>query len=68
MEINSDNKSKIMAIGTLAGAVIGLGTAITLSRTAAQSKDGRIEINRGDIIKVGTVLVGALRSVSTLGR
>jgi len=68
MEINSENKSKLLAVGTVAGAIIGLGTAIILSRAAEQEEEGRLEIDRSDLIKAGSVVFGALRSVSSLGR
>ena len=68
MEINSENKGKVMAIGTVLGAIVGMGTAIALARAADNEENGRIEIDRGDLFKAGTVLVGALRTVSSLGR
>lgn len=60
-------KQKILAIGGLAGAIIGLATAYLLIRTAEENDGGPPKINTKDAIRVALAIIGAARGIASLG-
>jgi hypothetical protein len=61
-----NNRSKILAMGALIGAVTGLFAAMLLQRRA--DKEGTdITISTGEGLRLGLLVIGLLRSISTLG-
>jgi gas vesicle protein len=61
-----DNKRKTLIAGALIGAVTGLFAAMLLARRA--DKEGAdITISTGEGLRLGLLVIGLLRSISTLG-
>lgn len=58
-------KSKILLVGAVLGATVGLGGAYLLTQKA-ERRGEQIQINAGDIVKLGLLVFGLLRSVSQL--
>ncbi|HFC12239.1 MAG TPA: hypothetical protein ENJ56_05290 [Anaerolineae bacterium] len=58
-------KPKLMIIGTLLGAGVGLVTASLLARAAEEGGD--LELNGGDLLKTALGVVTTMRSVAALG-
>jgi hypothetical protein len=57
---------KILIIGAVLGALVGLGAAYLLAQNA--EKEGKPpQISAGDGVKLGVLIMGLLRMVSTLG-
>jgi hypothetical protein len=63
---NNDWKPKLLAAGTLIGAIVGLTTAFLLAR-AAEEDNGTLEISTSDLLKVTLSIVGTMRGVAALG-
>lgn len=59
-------KINALAIGAVAGALVGLGGAYLMIRKADQSGD-EITIEAGDAVRLGVLILGLLRSLSDLG-
>ena len=61
-----ENKSKTLLMGTLIGAVTGLMAAMLLQRRA--EKDEReAALTTGEGLKLGVLVFGLLRAISSLG-
>lgn len=60
-------KNKTLLVGALVGALVGLGTAYLLARTAEESGGGPPEITTGDAIKTAIGVVGIMRGIAALG-
>ena len=59
-------KPKVLIIGAVLGALVGLGAAFLLAQNA--EKEGKPpQITPGDGVKLGVLVMGLLRMVSTLG-
>jgi len=58
-------KSKVLLVGAVLGAAVGLGGAYLLAQKA-ERKGEQIQINAGDIVRLGLLVFGLLRSVSQL--
>ena len=57
---------KVLIIGAVLGALVGLGAAYLLAQNA--EKEGKPpQISAGDGVKLGVLVMGLLRTVSTLG-
>lgn len=67
-ENTSDNswKIKTLLIGTVVGALTGLGAAFLLTQRAEQ-KGEKVSISTGQGVKLGMLVVGLLRSILNLG-
>ncbi len=59
-------KAKTIAIGTLAGAILGAGVALLLIQRA-EREDGRVSMTTGDGLKLGITVIGLLRQIVNLG-
>jgi hypothetical protein len=59
-------KRKIIIYGALIGAVTGLVAAILLTRRAERT-DGETAITSGEGLKLGVLILGLLRAISSLG-
>jgi formate/nitrite transporter FocA (FNT family) len=70
METQASNwKTKILLAGAIAGAVIGLGTAYLMVRTAEENNtNGLPAISTKDALKVGVSIIGVARGIADLGR
>lgn len=66
--ITTDNwRTKTLIVGAFVGALIGLGTAYLLARTAEESGGGPPKISTGDAIKSALGIVGIVRGIASLG-
>jgi ABC-type Mn2+/Zn2+ transport system permease subunit len=63
---DSSWKVKTLVVGTLIGALTGLGAAFLLTRRAEQ-KGEKVSISTGQGVKLGMLVVGLLRSILNLG-
>jgi hypothetical protein len=61
-------KTKFLLFGTAVGAVVGLGTAYLLARTAEENSSGPPKINTTDALKAGVSIIGVMRGIAALGK
>lgn len=61
-----ENKSKTLILGTLIGAVTGLMAAMLLHRRAEQD-ERELALTTGEGLKLGVLIFGLLRAISSLG-
>lgn len=59
-------KISALAIGGLLGALVGLSGAYLMVRRAEESGE-KISVNGGDVVRMGVLVFGLLRSVAELG-
>lgn len=60
-------RTKTLILGGVIGALIGVGTAYLLARTAEESGGGPPKISTGDAIKSAIGVVGLVRGIASLG-
>lgn len=60
-------RTKTLILGGIIGALIGVGTAYLLARTAEESGGGPPKISTGDAIKSAIGVVGLVRGIASLG-
>jgi hypothetical protein len=65
-ELTGNWKVKILLIGAALGALIGLGTAYLLARTAEENDEGPPKIKTGDALKAGINIIGVMRGIASL--
>jgi hypothetical protein len=67
-ELSGSNnwKTRILVIGTVTGAIIGLATAYLLARTAEEENDGPPQISTMDALKAGVSVIGVARGIAAL--
>ena len=66
MEEQSQGRVRIMVIGAVVGALVGLGAAYLLAQRA--DKDGKeLRLSTGEGMRLGMLILGMLRQVSRLG-
>jgi len=64
----TDNwRTKTLILGGFIGALIGVGTAYLLARTAEEGGGGPPQISTGDAIKSAIGIVGLVRGIASLG-
>lgn len=56
-----------MILGGIVGALLGVGTAYLLVRTAEEKGGGPPQISTGDAIKSAIGIVGLVRGIASLG-
>ena len=61
-----NNRSRTLVLGALLGAVTGLVGAMLLTRRAEQ-EGTELALTAGDGMKIGVMVVGLLRAISSLG-
>lgn len=66
-EENNNWKTKTLILGTLIGALVGLGTGYLLTRTAEESGGQPPKITTGDAIKATLGIIGVVRGIVALG-
>jgi DMSO reductase anchor subunit len=59
-------RGRTIIFGVLIGAATGLAAALLLNRRAAEG-DGETHISTGEGLKLGVMLFGLLRAISSLG-
>lgn len=60
-------RTKTLILGGIIGALVGVGTAYLLARTADESGGGPPKISTGDAIKSAIGIVGIMRGIASLG-
>ena len=63
---NNNWKIKVLIIGAGIGALVGVGTAYLLARTAEETHNGPPQIKTGDALKVGVNVIGVMRGIAAL--
>lgn len=58
-------KTKVLLVGAALGVAVGLGSAYLLVQKA-EKRGERIQINASDVVRLGLLVFGLLRSVSQL--
>lgn len=64
---NASWKPKFLVAGTAVGAILGLGTAYLLARTAEENNSGPPQITTADALKAGVSVIGVVRGIAALG-
>jgi hypothetical protein len=59
-------KTKTLILGGVIGALVGLSAAYLLIQRA-EKQQGRLQMNAGEGIKLGLLVLGLLRQVAQLG-
>jgi len=68
MNTTNNWKTKFLLVGTAIGAIVGLGTAYLLTRTAEETEGGPPKITTTDALKVGVSVIGVARGIAALGK
>lgn len=63
---NENWRIKTLVLGCIIGAAVGLGAAYLLIQRA-EKEQGRLQMNAGEGIKLGLLVLGLLRQVAQLG-
>ncbi|MBE2200166.1 MAG: hypothetical protein IAE79_16235 [Anaerolinea sp.] len=65
---NENNwKTTFLLAGAVIGALLGLGTAYLMARTAEENQGGPPQISTVDALKTGLGVFGLVRSIAALG-
>jgi hypothetical protein len=64
---NPNWKKNLLLMGTVAGALIGAGTAYLLTRSAENNRGGPPEISTKDLLSTGIAIIGVIRGIASLG-
>lgn len=59
-------KTKTLVLGGIIGAAVGLGAAYLLIQRA-EKEQGKLQMNAGEGIKLGLLVLGLLRQIAQLG-
>ncbi len=65
-ETSANWKPKVLLIGAVLGAAVGLGAAYLLIQNAEREGEN-LNIGAGEAVKLGVMVFGLLRSISRLG-
>jgi glucokinase len=66
LEVVENWKPKVLVIGAVLGAAVGLGAAYLMVQRAEREGE-QVQIGAGEGIKLGLLVFGLLRSVAQLG-
>ena len=58
-------KPKVLVVGTVLGALVGIGAAYLLIQRA-ENKDDTVHVGAGEAVKIGVLILGLLRSIANL--
>lgn len=67
MSTDNNWKTKLYITGAIVGALVGLGTAYLMARTAEENQSGPPQISTGDLLKAGLAVIGTVRGIASLG-
>jgi hypothetical protein len=67
MEDTNDWETRVIVVGGILGAVVGLLTSWLLIRTSREAHAGPPAITTSDAFKVGITAIGLVRSIAALG-
>ena len=62
---DADWKPKVLVVGTVLGALVGVGAAYLLIQRA-ENKTDTVHIGAGEAVKIGVLIFGLLRSIANL--
>ena len=60
-------KAKMLIIGAVTGALVGLGTAYLMARTSDENRGGPPEISTMEALRIGINAIGLIRGIAALG-
>lgn len=61
-------RMRVLVIGAVFGAAVGLGTAYLLARTAEEENGGPPKISTTDALKASVSVIGVVRGIAALAR
>jgi hypothetical protein len=64
---NANWQTRVIVVGGVIGAILGLMTSWLLVRTSRETRGGPPAITTGDALKVGITAIGLIRSIAALG-
>jgi predicted small integral membrane protein len=64
---NANWQMRVIVVGGVIGAMLGLMTSWLLVRTSRETRGGPPAITTGDALKVGITAIGLIRSIAALG-
>jgi hypothetical protein len=64
---NESWQTKLLIIGGVMGALVGVGTAYLLVREAEEKGGGPPEISTADAVKATVGVIGLMRGIASLG-
>jgi hypothetical protein len=67
LEDSNNWKARVLIVGAASGALIGLGTAYLLTRTAEETGSGPPKVKTTDGIKIAIGVIGLIRGIIALG-
>ena len=67
MDDTNDWETRVIVVGGILGAVVGLLTSYLLIRTSKEAHAGPPAITTSDAFKVGITAIGLVRSIAALG-
>jgi hypothetical protein len=67
MEREENWQRRVLLMGGIFGAAVGLLTSWLLVRTSRETRGGPPAISTGDAIKVGVTTIGLVRAIASLG-
>jgi hypothetical protein len=67
MDDTNDWETRVLVVGGILGAVVGLITSWLLIRTSREAHAGPPAITTSDAFKVGITAIGLVRSIAVLG-
>ena len=59
-------QNKIMIIGGVGGAILGLATAYLMVRTANEKNEGPPQLTTADLLKASVNIIGVVRGIAAL--
>lgn len=59
-------KTKLLLMGAVVGALVGLGTAYLMAKTAEDKTGGPPNVKPMDMLKVGVNVIGVVRGIAAL--
>ncbi|MCA9900098.1 MAG: hypothetical protein H6654_13240 [Ardenticatenaceae bacterium] len=65
--LDTNWKTKLLLIGAASGALLGIGTAYLLARSAENNQGGPPEISTKDLLSTGIAIIGVIRGIASLG-
>ncbi len=67
MDDTNDWETRVVVVGGILGAVVGVLTSYLLIRTSKEAHAGPPAITTSDAFKVGITAIGLVRSIAALG-
>jgi hypothetical protein len=65
MKMRSSQRSKVMIVGAIIGALTGIGAAYVLLQRA-EKNDSEMSLTTGEGLRLGFIILGLLRSIAQI--